>query len=123
MAKKKRHFHCQKCGSACEIYKQGKKHRVLVCPLCGVLATNPISLNAEGALGGAATGAALGSVIPVLGTAAGAALGGAIGGIRYKKAQKVEPSPADVAAPAHTHLTPFEKALMLERLENKHYVS
>ena len=23
------------------IYKKGKKHRVLVCPQCGVLATNP----------------------------------------------------------------------------------
>ncbi len=27
----------------CTIYKKGKGHRVLVCPSCGVLATNPIS--------------------------------------------------------------------------------
>jgi len=37
-------FHCEKCGSACTIYKKGKNHRVLVCPECGVLATNPIRL-------------------------------------------------------------------------------
>lgn len=43
MAKKRRHqFHCQRCASPCEIYKRGKGHRVLVCPECGVLATNPI---------------------------------------------------------------------------------
>jgi len=39
--KKAHKFHCQKCDSECEIYKKGKKHRVLVCPECGVLATNP----------------------------------------------------------------------------------
>jgi len=38
---KKRQFHCQQCGHACDIYKKGKNHRVLVCPSCGVLATNP----------------------------------------------------------------------------------
>lgn len=42
MAKRKKHsFHCQKCGSECTIYKKGKAHRVLVCPECGVIATNP----------------------------------------------------------------------------------
>jgi len=49
---KKRQFHCEKCGLPCEIYKKGKKHRVLVCPRCGVLATNPTALGkiAKGAL-------------------------------------------------------------------------
>lgn len=40
----KRQFHCEKCGNPCTIYKKGKNHRVLVCPSCGVLATNPFSL-------------------------------------------------------------------------------
>lgn len=44
MAKARKHqFHCEKCGAPCEIYRKGKKHRVLVCPSCGVLATNPLS--------------------------------------------------------------------------------
>jgi len=38
---KKTQFHCNYCESPCEIYKKGKKHKVLVCPQCGVLATNP----------------------------------------------------------------------------------
>jgi len=33
-------FYCEKDGFACTIYKKGKNHRVLVCPKCGVLATN-----------------------------------------------------------------------------------
>jgi len=42
MVKKRKHqFHCQNCTSPCDIYKKGKNHRVLVCPNCGVLATNP----------------------------------------------------------------------------------
>ncbi len=45
MVKKRKHqFHCQYCGSGCEIYKKGKGHRVLVCPNCGVLASNPLPL-------------------------------------------------------------------------------
>lgn len=45
MVKRKKHsFHCQKCGSECTIYKKGKAHRVLVCPECGVIATNPTVL-------------------------------------------------------------------------------
>lgn len=51
--KQKRQFHCEKCGSPCEIYKKGKKHRVLVCPKCGVIATNPLPLIA-GAIAGKA---------------------------------------------------------------------
>lgn len=78
MRKTKRQFHCEKCNSPCTIYKKGKKHRVLVCPRCGVLATNPFS--AGGALGGAATGATIGSVVPGVGTAIGAGVGGLIGG-------------------------------------------
>jgi len=39
--KAKHQFHCQICASPCDIYKKGKAHRVLVCPSCGVLATNP----------------------------------------------------------------------------------
>jgi len=39
--KKKKQFHYQQCGTPCDIYKKGKNHRVLVCPSCGVLATNP----------------------------------------------------------------------------------
>jgi hypothetical protein len=33
-------FHCERCDSECNIYKKGRNHRVLVCPKCGVLATN-----------------------------------------------------------------------------------
>lgn len=44
MKNRKHQFHCEKCGSPCEIYKKGKKHRILVCPTCGVLATNPLPL-------------------------------------------------------------------------------
>lgn len=42
--KKKRVFHCSRCGSPCEIYRKGKAHRVLVCPRCGILASNPLPL-------------------------------------------------------------------------------
>lgn len=38
--KKKHPFLCEICNSECMIYKKGKSHRVLVCPRCGVLATN-----------------------------------------------------------------------------------
>lgn len=74
MAKARKHqFHCEKCASPCEIYKKGKNHRVLVCPSCGVLATNPFSLGR--AISGATTGAAVGSAVPGIGTAAGAVVG------------------------------------------------
>lgn len=49
MKKKKHVFHCSECGSACEIYKKGKNHRVLICPKCGILATNPLPLLAMAA--------------------------------------------------------------------------
>jgi ribosomal protein S27E len=41
MKKTKHQFHCNHCGNPCTIYKKGKGHRVLVCPHCGILATNP----------------------------------------------------------------------------------
>lgn len=41
MKRRKHQFHCTRCGSGCEIYKKGKGHRVLICPKCGILATNP----------------------------------------------------------------------------------
>ena len=46
--KRKRQFHCNLCDSPCEIYKRGRSHRVLVCPNCGILATNPLPLAALG---------------------------------------------------------------------------
>jgi len=52
---KKHPFHCENCESECMIYKKGKSHRVLVCPNCGVLATNGkgiIKKVAKGALRG-----------------------------------------------------------------------
>lgn len=49
MRKRKRQFHCERCHSPCEIYKKGKNHRVLVCPMHGVIATNPGPLIAAAA--------------------------------------------------------------------------
>jgi len=40
MKTSKHSFYCEKCNSPCLIYRKGKNHRVLVCPQCGVLATN-----------------------------------------------------------------------------------
>lgn len=41
MKKSKKHpFCCENCDAECMIYRSGKKHRVFVCPNCGVLATN-----------------------------------------------------------------------------------
>lgn len=44
MVKKKHIYHCSKCGSPCTIYKKGKTHRLLSCPRCGILASNPLPL-------------------------------------------------------------------------------
>jgi transposase len=60
-------FYCDVCHSPCIIYKKGKKHRVLVCPRCGVLATNGLLTILGGALGSA--------VAPGVGTAIGSAIG------------------------------------------------
>jgi len=108
--KRKRQFHCERCGAACEIYKKGKKHRVLVCPTCGVLATNPISGRARGALSGAATGATIGSVVPGLGTGAGAAIGGAIGAFTGGGEEAATATTSPLCGTARTtrrNLTPF----------------
>lgn len=43
MAKKKL-WYCGNCGNPCKIYKRGKKHRVLVCPKCEVIASNPLPI-------------------------------------------------------------------------------
>lgn len=71
MKKRKHQFHCEKCGSPCEIYKKGKNHRVLVCPKCGVLATNPIPLIAGAALSLARSGAVKKGVKAVSGLVTG----------------------------------------------------
>lgn len=79
MAKRAKHtFHCDKCANPCTIYKKGKNHRVLVCPSCGVLATNPFSFGK--ALRGAGKGAV--ASIPI----AGGALAGALEGFEGGKA-------------------------------------
>ncbi len=113
MARKKHQFHCNLCHSACEIYKKGRKHRVLVCPHCGVLATNPGL--------GALIGGAVGSIIPGAGTAAGAALGGlAEGAISHFTSRRREPARVDSSNPSAPHpgrLTNFQKAIALEALE------
>jgi hypothetical protein len=96
---KKHSFHCQVCNSELTIYKKGKKHRVLVCPTHGIIATNPFSL--KGAAGGAILGAELGSVVPILGTAAGALAGGAIGALTGRKSPKT--TPEGVPARVHSH--------------------
>ena len=85
MAKRRKHqFHCEQCGSPCEIYRKGKKHRVLVCPQCGVLATNPISLGKLGRIAKAG-----GKLIPGVGTAIAAAeLAGEVFG-KDKKGEEV----------------------------------
>ncbi len=56
MKQKKHQFHCSKCDAACEIYKKGKSHRILVCPNCGILATNPLPLLAAGGMALARSG-------------------------------------------------------------------
>jgi len=44
--RKKRQLHCGKCGNAADFYKKGRGHRLLVCPKCGVIASNPLPLAA-----------------------------------------------------------------------------
>ena len=90
------------CGSACTIYKEGRKHRVLVCPHCGVLATNPT-------LAGSIFKGVVGS-IPVVGGVASEV----IGNIQGRKAQKEKPSMAHTDAHRRSN---FEKALMMELAE------
>jgi ribosomal protein S27E len=102
---KAKSFHCQKCGAPCTIYKKGKAHRVLVCPSCGVIATNPTvagSILKAGA-----------SMIPVFGGVASSLIGDA----QSRKANKTaSPSMSGISS-EHHNKTSFEKALMLELLE------
>lgn len=105
MKRKKHQFHCAKCNSALEIYKKGKKHRVLVCPICGILATNPFS--ATGAASGALLGAELGTIVPGVGNVAGAVIGGAIGGFSGKKKEK--DVKLDAVQTHHAHSNSLDK--------------
>lgn len=108
MAKKKHNFHCQHCGSECQIYKKGRGHRVLVCPHCGVIATNPTLAGSLLKFGA--------GFIPGVGPIAS----GLIGAVQDAKASKQAQQPAQTQT-THTtgnHLTSFEKALLLERLEH-----
>jgi len=60
-------FFCERCKAGCLIYKKGKGHRVLVCPNCGVLATNGLLSLAGGAIGSV--------LAPGAGTVVGSTLG------------------------------------------------
>lgn len=51
MRKQKHTFYCENCQSPCIIYKKGRNHRVLVCPNCGVLATNGMFSSVAGLVG------------------------------------------------------------------------
>lgn len=97
------------------IYKKGRGHRVLVCPNHGVLATN----GWLGKIGGGILGT---FAAPGIGTAAGAALGdiaeGAITGLFSKKTPQTGKTPTAPSTAQHGHLTAFEKALLLERMEH-----
>jgi len=113
MAKrKKRQFHCERCGNPCMIYKKGKAHRVLVCPVHGVIATNPFSLG--GAASGAGLGATIGSVVPGIGTGIGAAAGGLIGAFTGGDGEKPTP-PRDrpVSSPTNRFTTEERVSLAL----------
>lgn len=99
MARKKHDFHCKKCNSTCTIYKKGKGHRVLVCPRCGVLATNPFSVSDT--LGDAAAGAAIGSIVPGIGTTAGAIIGGGIGAVSGYLGGEDKPKHVEGSVPHH----------------------
>ena len=89
MRKRKHVFYCNECGMPCMMYKKGKSHRVLVCPKCGVLATNGI---------GTILGGAVGSIIPGAGTALGATIGTAAEGL-FKSRKKSTPTTTPSAAP------------------------
>lgn len=97
MAKRaKRQFHCERCGQPCTIYKKGKKHRVLVCPECGVLATNPFSFGK--ALKGVGKGAV--RAIPIVGDLIAGAAEGFDGG----KASSVTPT-MSMSRPSNRYTT------------------
>jgi hypothetical protein len=103
MAKKKHTFHCGDCGSPCSIYKKGKGHRILVCPKCGVIATNPLPLLALAAS-----------------TLAPMAIDAAKG--LLTKRGKTKSLSADVPERVQSckmNKTIFDKAVMLEALEQR----
>jgi len=80
---RKRVWHCNHCGSSCEVYKKGKKHRVIVCPRHGIIAANP------GMLGGAIELAS--SFIPIPGAAmVGKVAGKMLGGGKKTDAAQIE---------------------------------
>ena len=106
MSRHKAHaFHCNHCASPCTIYKKGRGHRVLVCPNCGVIATNPT-------LAGSIFKGVVGAV-PIVGGVAS----GVIGGIQEHKAQKSSAKRSAQPIEVHHGKTSFEKALMLELME------
>jgi len=72
-------------------------HRVLVCPQCGVLATNPFSI--KRALTGGTIGAEAGALVGGVGAIPGAIGGAIIGGFTGKK----EKAAASTAALPHPH--------------------
>jgi DNA-directed RNA polymerase subunit RPC12/RpoP len=39
--RKKKGWKCNRCGQSVNIYRKGKKHRIMHCPVCGVIAINP----------------------------------------------------------------------------------
>lgn len=49
MGKKKHIWHCGHCGNPCEIGKVTKRHRHLICPRHGIIASNPLPLLAMAA--------------------------------------------------------------------------
>ena len=104
--KKKHNFHCQHCSAECSIYKKSKNHRVLVCPNCGVLATNPTVAGNLLRIGA--------GFIPAVGGLASTA----IGAIQDAKASKKAGISAHTEHNTSNRLTSFEKALLLERLEH-----
>lgn len=92
MRHKKHLFHCEKCGIECTIYKKGKHHRVLICPQCGILATNgKAQLLAKVAKRGL-------KAIPLLGTAL------EIGGIAKDIYDETRPPKLDGHEPHYHHV-------------------
>lgn len=84
-------FYCEMCKSPCTLYKKGKGHRVLICPRCGVLATNGL---------GTIIGGAIGSIVPGAGTVIGAGVGTAVEGLLKKKPKEAgKPTQATPTAP------------------------
>lgn len=92
------------------IYKKGKAHRVLVCPSCGVIATNPFSF--KRALGGGLTGAAAGAPIAGVGAIPGAIGGALIGGFTGG-----EDSPRSTSPPSVFVRSPSDRFTTEERVK------